>query len=366
MQPKVSIIIPIYNTEKYLKQCLDSVVNQTLKDIQVILVNDGSKDESPAIAKEYADRYDYVEYYSQENGGSAKARNHGLEYAKGEYVGFIDSDDWIELDMFDKLYNAASNYDADIVFCRTFEDETPGSYEYIFPRYGYYNRQQVENEIFPDMMPHVMPKGNFRSIRWSNCLRIYKKSIIDQYHIRSCENVSNCEDLGFNTEITLHANSYYYLDKCLYHNRPNPSSQSRNYVKNMWPRFCKLIADMHRYIDEYNDDQVPKLFNECIFYFSTMTVRNEMRQKDKSTQIRIIQEMLDEDTFIDMINNVSLSKMNQEYTGLYEALKTRNANKVVKYMNKLNFKKYKLYPFLANIISLPGINVVYKKIRHRG
>ena len=366
MQPKVSVIVPVYNVELYIRQCLDSLVNQTLREIQIILVNDGSPDKSGEICKEYAAKYENVEYYEQENGGSAKARNHGLEYARGQYVGFVDSDDWVDLNFYEEMYHAAVAHDyADIVFCRTYENETPGAYEYIFPRAGYYNRKQLEEEIFPNMMPRVMPKGNFRFIRWSNCLRIYKKSIIDEHQIRSCENVSNCEDLGFNTEITLHANSYYYLDESLYHNRPNPTSQSRNYVRNMWERTKKLILDMRRYIYPYEQYELKPQLDVCTFYFFTMIIRNEMREKDYKERSGRIQRMLDDEICKDVMPRISSEGMNREYRGLYDAVLTYDARKVVRYMNRLNFRKDKLYPFLSGVISLPGIHLLYRKLRHR-
>ena len=94
--PKVSVIVPIYNVEKYLKKCLDSLESQTLKDIEIILVNDGSKDESGNIAKEWSEGKENIKYVEKENGGLSDARNFGLKYATGEYVAFLDSDDYVE------------------------------------------------------------------------------------------------------------------------------------------------------------------------------------------------------------------------------------------------------------------------------
>ena len=104
MQPKVSIIIPVYNTEKYIEQCLDSVVNQTLRDIQIICVNDGSSDDSCAILQEYADRDSRITLIDRPNGGLSVARNTAYPYIKGKYTLFVDSDDWIKLDLCEKTY----------------------------------------------------------------------------------------------------------------------------------------------------------------------------------------------------------------------------------------------------------------------
>ena len=118
---KVSVIVPIYNAEKYLKQCLDSIQCQTLKDIEVILIDDGSTDGSSKIAKAYLSDNRFT-YYYKENEGLAAARADGIERASGEYLGFIDSDDWIEPDMYEKMYKAAKSNDSDIVFCNCIQN----------------------------------------------------------------------------------------------------------------------------------------------------------------------------------------------------------------------------------------------------
>ena len=111
---KVSIIVPVYNVEKYLKRCLDSLVNQSLKDIEIICVNDGSTDDSLDILNEYAKRDERIVVINQENFGQSVARNKGIDVAKGEYLGFVDSDDWVSEDYFEKLYNSAIQNNAEM------------------------------------------------------------------------------------------------------------------------------------------------------------------------------------------------------------------------------------------------------------
>lgn len=366
MPPKVSVIIPVYNVENYIERCLDSVVCQTLSDIEIILVNDGSKDASGKICQTYAHKFPFIKYYSQDNAGSAAARNTGLAYATGEYVGFIDSDDWIEPDMYERLYNTAkANHDADIVYCRVFEDECPGSREYIFPREGYYSRQEIQQEIIPYMFPTMMPAGNFRNIRWSNVIRLFKRSMIEENHIRSCEGVSNCEDLGFLAECTLHASSYYYLPEQLYHNVVNPGSQSRNYVRNMWPRTKKLIADMHRYIDPRHDAALSAAFDVCIFYFCTMILRNESRSKDKKQQYYMIDMMLRDPECVRALAKVSPDKMNKEYAAMYRAMISGSAKRAILCINAIVFRKQVVFPFVEKLLKNNTINKLYKLVRHR-
>lgn len=112
---KVSIIVPVYNVEKYLAQCLDSLINQTLKEIEIICINDGSKDNSTKILTAYAQKDVRIKIINQTNQGLSAARNNGISVATGEYIGFVDSDDWVDIDFYEKLYSAGKKYDSDIV-----------------------------------------------------------------------------------------------------------------------------------------------------------------------------------------------------------------------------------------------------------
>ena len=124
--PKVSVIVPVYNVERYLNKCLDSLVNQTLEDIEIIVVNDGTKDNSQDIINKYRKNYPKkIKAYKKENGGLSSARNYGLKYAKGDYIAFVDSDDYIDLTMYEKMYNKAISNNFDMVVCDlyyTYED----------------------------------------------------------------------------------------------------------------------------------------------------------------------------------------------------------------------------------------------------
>ena len=115
--PKVSIIVPIYNVERYLDRCMQSLLNQTLKDIEIIMVDDGSPDNCPKMCDEYAKKDERVKVIHKKNGGLGYARNSGLEIATGEFVAFVDSDDYVELDMYEKLYETAKALCSDTVFC---------------------------------------------------------------------------------------------------------------------------------------------------------------------------------------------------------------------------------------------------------
>ena len=148
---KVSIVVPIYNLEKYIPRCLDALVNQTLEDIEIICVNDGSKDSAPQIIEDYKSRYpNKVKTFHKENGGEWSARTYGLKRATGEYVGFIDSDDVPEVTWAEKLYNAAKANDADIAFCGydRIDLDTGKTVAVEMTQYGTMNKEVDWNDDF--------------------------------------------------------------------------------------------------------------------------------------------------------------------------------------------------------------------------
>ena len=125
--PKISIIVPIYNVEKYLDRCVRSLCNQTLQDIEIILVDDQSPDDCPRMCDEYAKQDSRIIVIHKKNGGLGYARNSGMKVATGEYVAFVDSDDYVDLDMFESMYNSAKKYDADFVRVDNYKERTDGA-----------------------------------------------------------------------------------------------------------------------------------------------------------------------------------------------------------------------------------------------
>lgn len=118
---KVSIIVPVYNVVDYLSDCLESLVKQTLDDIEIICVNDGSTDSSLIVLEKYEKQYDFIKIINQRNKGLASARNVGIAAAKGEYLGFVDSDDWIDMEFYEKLYEAARRHNTDIAAAKYYK-----------------------------------------------------------------------------------------------------------------------------------------------------------------------------------------------------------------------------------------------------
>ena len=218
---KVSVLIPVYNTAKYLQKCLDSVINQTLYDIEIVCINDGSTDESRFILEEYAKKDIRIKVHNKENGGLVAARKTGLELATGEYIGFVDSDDWIEPDMYEKLYNLASQYNADLITCGYYLEGNYTSVLLDTVSEGFYGAEQMpflrENTIFN------MDKKDV-GIRASLCCKLFRTEKIREAECKIPNTVTISEDRLCNLAFMLECDSAYVLREPFYHYVIHPSS----------------------------------------------------------------------------------------------------------------------------------------------
>lgn len=156
----VSVVVPVYNVEQYLDRCLDSLVNQALQNIEIIVVNDGSTDGSAEIIKKYDSRYDNIVVINQENGGLSSARNAGIDVARGDYIGFVDADDYVEKDMFRLLYDATQANSADVAICGYYRNDLKNNVQKI-PALNIdapYNRRHDSDYFIFDLSPYAWNK----------------------------------------------------------------------------------------------------------------------------------------------------------------------------------------------------------------
>ena len=220
-KPRVSIIIPVFNVENYLKECLDSVVNQTLKDIEIICVNDGSTDGSLSILEEYKEKDERIKVISKLNGGYGHTLNVGMDAATGEYIGIVEPDDYIEPDMYEILYIEAVENDVDFIKADFYRFTGNGenlrkTYEKVARKDENYNRvinPRNELEIFKFVMN-----------TWNG---IYRRDFIEKYHIRHNETPgASFQDNGFWFQTTTLATRTYFLNKPLYMNRRDNEGSS--------------------------------------------------------------------------------------------------------------------------------------------
>lgn len=347
---KVSIVIPIYNSEKYLEKCLDSLVNQTLEDMQVLMINDGSKDSSEEICLKYVKEYPNFEYHYKENGGSASARNLGLHFAKGEYVGFVDSDDYVEFTMFEKMYSVAKGNNADVVFNPMIKKDRKRVYPFTFPSPGFYDRKAMENYIFEELLPHHTDTGTFRSFDWGNWSKLIRRDIIEQKRIRFYEKSRRCEDLCFAFECTIHAESYFIMEtEQLYHYCISDTSKSRHYTKNMWKSISMLMKYLQEIGVEYKEYDFTEKIQYCILYFCVIVIKNEVFGPKDKERIKRIQDILDDELCKKSIHLSLCNKYNKEYTAIFKAMRSGSANRVKTIIEWYAWKKKYAAPVLAKL-----------------
>ena len=324
-QPRVTVVVPVFNGEKHLRQCLDSVVQQTLADIEIIVVNDGSTDSTGAICAEYSSKDSRVVLVEQPNGGLASARNAGLRQATGEYVGFVDADDWVELDMYERMYGTAVEHSADIVFCNCFINETTRSIAYL--ETGNYDRSRIEAEVFPRTLASFDNSRKLNGIRWSNCLRIYSKDLIDRNGISFDDRFRRCQDLPFTFECTIHAKCLYYLGgDYLYHNRYNTRSLSKGYTENMWSLLKPVIRHLNRVVERYGAYDFSSQLGLRAFMFAVNSVENEAKPgniRSLSKRIQSTRGIVNDPITREIVAAVEMSGANRTYRLYQFAFKHR-------------------------------------------
>lgn len=209
---KVSIIVPIFNTEKYIEKCLNSLVNQTLSDIEIICINDGSTDNSMITVRHFANRDSRIKIIEQQNLKQGAARNNGMKIASGEYIGFVDSDDWVDLNYFEKLYTIAKKYDADIALATNIR----------VGRYKRKKRLNIENELF---VTTLQDKFDICQ-QWKNecpTNKIYRNEMLKANNITWPEGCY-CEDKLFTVQAVYYANGVVSTPGINYYYFRNPNS----------------------------------------------------------------------------------------------------------------------------------------------
>lgn len=257
--PKVSIIVPVYNVENYLDKCLNSLVNQTFKDIEILVINDGSTDNSQSIIDKYQSLYpDLLNSFKKENGGQGSARNLGLEYATGDYISFVDSDDWLDLDFIEKLYTSAIQNNSDIVICDMFDYCDDGTKKF-------YNCTKYNSvyEVTPSASNKIFKRSFIGNLRF----------IPDKWY----------EDFNFTTKllfskpsISVVAGTYYNCNV-----RVNSTMNNNNSLKNL--DMIYILDDLEKYANQ-NNLYSENTFKYLIFDHVLITTINRVscqHSKDK-------------------------------------------------------------------------------------
>ncbi|TYS60070.1 glycosyltransferase [Sutcliffiella horikoshii] len=260
MNPKLSIIVPIFNVETYLERCFESLLNQRLEEIEILAVNDGSTDNSLVVLKEMASKDKRIVVLDKKNGGVSSARNFGISNAKGEYIGFVDPDDWVDEEMYVQMYANGKENNAEIVMCSYVREFGTHSKEKKFnlPSLTIYQKEEVKKEILRKLIGPVDEEvANPEMLDawgtvWS---KIYKTSLIRENIIKFTDLslIGTNEDTLFNIQTCYYANKFLFLNKPYYHYwRQNTTSITTTYKQDLINKWFILFSMISDFINEKN------------------------------------------------------------------------------------------------------------------
>lgn len=274
---KISVIVPCYKVEEYLPQCIDSIIGQTYKNLEIILVDDGSPDKCPLICDEYAQKDSRIKVIHKENGGLSSARNAGLDIATGDYIAFVDSDDWLELDMYETLYNLINNYNVDIAVCDIVK---------------FSNDVNVKDgDDGEDVLVITSPKDAFMHqfyekpcIRFEVWNKLFRREIVSDIRFKEGQIY---EDIYFDKCVFQRINRIAYIPKYKYCYRINrPGGTNSFFKRNRFALFdeldgCIELFDKNEWKDLSNIYKEYAYGTCLVFYQAVLEIDNNTDFKNK-------------------------------------------------------------------------------------
>ena len=268
----VSIVVPVYKVEKYLERCVNSLRSQTLSDIEIILVDDGSPDRCPEMCDALALADSRIRVVHKKNGGLSSARNAGLRIARGAYVGFVDSDDTVSPDMFGKMLQVIERERVDFVmsdYLRIPADGLP-YLKTLDIRPGRYDKTALRSEIFPQLiMGENVDYGPLLSV-W-HCL--YRTDFLRSNNFYFDEEVRWSEDNIFSAIVGYHADSFFYMKgEGLYHYHQNPGTITTSYRPGAWDVYCTMNRHLHEFFDRVTDYDFSRQLKLHMIYYACVCV----------------------------------------------------------------------------------------------
>lgn len=258
--PYFSLILPVYNVEAYLKECIDSILSQDFEDYEIILVDDGASDSCPEICDGYAEKYANIKVIHKENGGISSARNAGLEIAKGEYIWWVDADDWIEQGALNQLWEANRDHNSEIVKFRYYRNGESGESRKGSLKAGIYYKGISLNAIVEEAF---FQAGSYCLSAWSH---IYRRDFILENDLSFVsERLVGSEDYLFNLQALRKLNTIIVLDAYLYHYRLRKGSVSQEYRAGLPGKYTKLYELLREYCAEHGELEIYE-GKICYFY----------------------------------------------------------------------------------------------------
>lgn len=331
---KVSIIIPVYNAEKTLCRCLDSLVVQTYEDVEIILVNDGSVDSSRNICETYRDKYSQIILINQENAGPATARNVGIDSASGKYISFVDADDYVECGIIEEMVNAAETNHAEMVICG-YDQEHSGvivkhEYKYDAGLYVGEGARKIAIDLISDVSAKRIPPYS--------PVRMILKDVLENPQIRYAKGMIRSEDYYFFVQLHFRIKRLYLLgDKPLYHYIEVSNSVTHRYVPKYWSSVKKIYHGLLEKLPE--DEGIKRRLGVMLVQRSLIALNNVSRKKSKDMFRKELYEIiLDEDL------NYVIFKMNTiSYLKSYIWLMSNHVYLIIYWRYLLKFYRNKIF-----------------------
>ena len=267
----ITVIIPVYNVEKYVAQCLDSILGQTYTNLEIILVDDGSTDASGRICDEYANLDTRIKVIHKENGGLSSARNAALDIATGEYIAFVDSDDYLALDTLEKCHAKLLKTNADVcMFSHYIVNATSQAANTLPFDKEFYNHEEVKSIIFPKFFGKTKTDSELEGFV---CRQIFKREIIGNLRFRS-EREYFAEDVVFDIELYKKVSAFCVIDEPLYYYRYVSSSLSNKYRENLFQKLQNLLKFMDKAAKENQVKDARERILHCAYRFALYGCRN--------------------------------------------------------------------------------------------
>lgn len=307
--PKISVIVPVYKTEKYLFRCVDSLRNQTLKDIEIILVDDGSPDNCPEICDEYTRQDSRIRVIHKENGGVSTARNAGLDAAQGDYITFVDSDDYVDTEMYEQMLTVAVEHNCDVVMCDCLKEFPDHNVLYTHPiRPGYYDHTQLRVEYYP----HLLMMENVEYPATISNWLILWRSTLNTADMRYEPGIRYSEDLLFGAKLLRKSTSFYYMKGTpFYHYVMNPGSATHRFVLDKWDDYLQLHQRICDYFSSDPDYDFSHQIDLCLLFFMYNAVGEILRAKQlsRNEKVSVIRRILSECIVRDMFKRLSIGNL---------------------------------------------------------
>lgn len=307
--PKLSIVVPVYNVEEYLKRCVLSILNQTFSDWEMILVDDGSSDDSSAICDDYVQKEKRIRVIHKENGGLSSARNAGLKEAKGEYVGFVDSDDTINKEMYAKMIEIAEKTEADFVMSDYMRIPANGSpyLKTLHIRGGLYTKEDIQKDIYPSL---IMGSNIDYGPLLSACNCLYRREFLHSNGLCFDEDIRWSEDNLFSVKVGYCAESFYYLKgEGFYNYYQNKGTITTSYKKDAWKVYSKMNDYLHEYFKDKNEYDFTQELKWHMIYYACVCV-SQIKSLSKEEAEQELRMILYSPKLTEAFRNVDLSGVN--------------------------------------------------------